>query len=352
MRPGGPFALFAAAAFAACTRSAPLEPESRSSSAAPSAKSSAAPPGAESTPSAPNAGTPAPAPDVRDTDTSYRFPAPERIVAIGDLHGDLAATRAALRLAHAVDDRDRWVGGKLTVVQTGDELDRGDDDRAIVELLDRLADSAHAAGGEVRALIGNHEVMNVSGDFRYVTAGGFAAFRDGDVRRVPTAVSSQFPVEARGRLAAFFPGGPFALRLSQRNAVVVIGSTLFVHGGVTLPHVRYGLGRFNRELSRWMSGQGVEPALATQEDGPLWTRRYSDDAAPIDCAGLRETLAALGVERMVVGHTPHHDGISPACDEHVWRIDTGLSAYYGGPLQVLEIRGDKATVLRGEKSSP
>lgn len=328
------FALFAVTIACACTRSTSPEPESRGAAAASVA--------AETSSAAPKASAAA----VQDTDTSYRFPAPERIVAIGDLHGDLAATRAALRLAHAIDDRDRWVGGKLTVVQTGDEIDRGADDRAIVELFDRLADAAHAAGGEVRALVGNHEVMNVSGDFRYVTAAGFAAFKDGDTRRVPAAILSQFPVEARGRLAAFFPGGSFALRLSQRNVIAVIGDTLFVHGGVTMDHVRYGLGRLNREISRWMSGQGAEPSPAMAEDGPLWTRRYSDDKGTIDCAGLHETLAALGLRRMVVGHTPHKDGISPACDGQVWRIDTGLSAFYGGPRQVLEIRGDEVTVLR------
>jgi len=215
--------VLAAVAVSACARSTPVEPDSRSSAAA--AVSAFPSASAMSAPSA----TP-----IHDGDTSYRFPAPERLVAIGDLQDDITATRGALRLAHAIDERDRWIGGKLTVVQTGDELDRGDDDRAVVELFDRLADSAHAAGGEVRALVGNHEVMNVSGDFRYVTAGGFAAFRDGDLRRVPGAVQAKFPVEARGRLAAFFPGGPFALRLSQRNGVVVVGSTLFVHGGVTL----------------------------------------------------------------------------------------------------------------------
>jgi len=345
-------ALIAALALASCARSTPIEPDSRANAAtaAPSGGDTARPSAA---PSALFASPPASvAPKVSDRDPSYRLPAPQRLVAIGDLHGDLAATRAALRLAHAVDDRDRWIGGKLVVVQTGDEIDRGDDDRAVVELFDRLADAAHAAGGEVRALLGNHEVMNVSGDFRYVTAASFAAFRDQDARRVPAAILSQFPVEARGRLAAFFPGGPVALRLSQRSAVVVVGDTLFVHGGVTMDHVRYGLGRLNRETSRWMTGQGTEPSILTDDQGPLWTRRYSDDASPIDCEGLKETLAALGVQRMVVGHTPHPSGISPACDERVWRIDTGLSAYYRGPLEVLEIRGDKVTVLHGEKRAP
>src|SRR5690242_9803231 len=54
------------------------------------------------------------------------LPAPERLVAIGDLHGDLDATRAVLRLAGAIGDGDKWTGGKLVVVQTGDQLDRGD----------------------------------------------------------------------------------------------------------------------------------------------------------------------------------------------------------------------------------
>src|SRR5690349_1495369 len=48
-----------------------------------------------------------------------RFPAPERLVAIGDVHGDYEATRRALRLAGATDENDRWIGGELVIVQTG-----------------------------------------------------------------------------------------------------------------------------------------------------------------------------------------------------------------------------------------
>jgi hypothetical protein len=336
-----------------CTRSTPAEPAGEGT--APKAPSAATPAQTAATSSATQTaatGSASAGTTSGDADTSYRFPATDRLVAIGDLHGDLAVTRAALRLAHAIDEYDRWIGGKLVVVQTGDEIDRGDGDRAILDLFDRLADSAHAAGGEVHALIGNHEAMNVGGDFRYVTPGGFAAFSDVDARRIPVAIAAQFPVEARGRLAAFFPGGPYASRLSQRKPVIVVGDTLFVHGGVTLEHVKYGLGRFDHDVSRWMSGEGAAPALAGDQEGPLWTRRYSDDEAGIDCAGLGQTLQALGLRRMVVGHTPHESGVSPACDGRVWRIDTGLSKYYGGPLQVLEIKGDKATVLHGENGSP
>ena len=104
--------------------------------------------------------------------------APTRIVAFGDVHGDLDATRSALRLAGAIDEEDQWVGGKLVVVQTGDQLDRGDDEQEILDLFDELRVQADAAGGAFHALLGNHELMNVRGDLRYVTEGGFADVSD------------------------------------------------------------------------------------------------------------------------------------------------------------------------------
>ena len=64
------------------------------------------------------------APVAEPLDLPTRYPSAQRIVAIGDLHRDLIATRTALRLAGAIDERDRWVGGTTVVVQTGDQLDR------------------------------------------------------------------------------------------------------------------------------------------------------------------------------------------------------------------------------------
>ena len=61
----------------------------------------------------------------------------QRIVAFGDVHGDLEAARGALRLAGAIDEQDRWIGGDLIVVQTGDQLDRGDQEQAILDLFER-----------------------------------------------------------------------------------------------------------------------------------------------------------------------------------------------------------------------
>ena len=84
---------------------------------------------------------------VAGDDSPMRFPPATRIVAIGDLHGDIDAARRALKLAGAIDDNDHWIGGTLVVVQTGDVLDRGDDEQAILDLLTRLEGEATRAGG-------------------------------------------------------------------------------------------------------------------------------------------------------------------------------------------------------------
>jgi hypothetical protein len=276
-----------------------------------------------------------------------RIPAPARIVAIGDLHGDLAATRAALRLAGAIDDKDHWAGGDLMVVQTGDEIDRGDDDRKILDLFDRLAGEAKAAGGAVIALDGNHEVMNVQLDFRYVTDGGFKDFAGAGGALLADPRLARLPEAARARGAAFLPGAPYAKMLAKRSAVAVVGDTVFVHGGLTPKWVRVGIDRMNRDLSAWMDGSAADvPAFATAEDGPLWSRRYSAAPDALDCKVLEEALALIPAKRMIMGHTVQRGGISPACGEKAWRIDVGLSHYYGGKPEVLEIKGEAVRVVR------
>jgi hypothetical protein len=287
-----------------------------------------------------------------DADRSYALPAVPRIVALGDLHGDLAATRAALRLAGATDEGGRWAGGTLVLVQTGDEIDRGDHDRAIIDLFDRLADEARAAGGAVHALNGNHEIMNVQGDFRYVTEGSFKEF-DGSTFADPSSpVLGRVPERARARAAAFAPGGPYAKKLAARPVILMVGDTVFAHAGVLPAHARYGAGKINREVQAWMSGATqTPPAAVTAEDGPVWTRRYGPtDLGPDDCEVLGRALGALGARRMVVGHTVQKGGITSACGDRVWRIDVGMSAYYGGRPEALEIAGESVRILKRNAS--
>jgi len=307
------FAVFASAASVACDRKAP---------------------------------EPTPAPVVTQAPVGLAAPkltvhaAVDRLVAIGDLHGDLVSTRKALRLAGAIDEKDEWKGGSLVVVQTGDQIDRGDDDRAILDLFDTLRDKAKKAGGDVIAMSGNHEIMNAMADFRYVTPGAFAAFDDSDAK----------PANEQGRTKAFAPGGPYAKKLAARPVVVAIGDTVFVHGGILPKHVTYGLDRLNGEVAAFFTGTlAAPPKMLVAEDGPVWTRMYSAAPGREECVLLDEALRALGAKRMVVGHTVQRAGISTACDDHVFRIDTGLARYYGGPIEVLALEKGTPRILREPK---
>ncbi len=304
---------------------------------------------------APSSTTP-PAESARleETDTSYRFRTTGRVVAVGDLHGDMDATRRALRTAGVIDDKDAWSGGSTVLVQTGDVLDRGDDERAILDLFDRLGDEAKKAGGAVYALHGNHEIMNVAGDLRYVTRGGFTTFEN--VTSPPNPrLGERFEQHERARGLAFAPGGPYALRLARLDTVVMVNDTLFVHGGVLSKHIRYGLGKLNREVKAWMRGDRPNPPpIMDGEDAPTWNRRYSSpDVDARDCRVLATALDHVGAKRMVVGHTPQKGGITSACNDRVWRIDIGLASHYGSArAQVLAIDGDKLSVLREQRDSP
>jgi hypothetical protein len=300
---------------------------------------------------APAAAAPAPAvapAGCQLADVPARRPAAARVVAIGDLHGDLAAARAALRAGGVIDDKDAWTGGTTVVVQTGDILDRGDDEQAIIDLFERLETEAAAAGGAVVWLLGNHELMNAAGDLRYVTRGGYADFEDvAGLDTSDTGALADVPARERARVAAFRPGGPYARILAGQNTVAIVGDTVFAHGGLYGPWAGK-LDEINRTDRCWLAGAGDPPAAAEADDGPVWTRAYGMPEA--DCDAARAALAELGVRRMVVGHTPQPAGVTSACDGLVWRIDVGLARYYGGPIEVLELIPDvEPRVLRGQR---
>lgn len=315
-----------------------------------------------------------------------------RILAIGDLHGDLDQSRRALRLAGLLssDGQDRWVGGNAVLVQVGDILDRGGDEIAIMSLLHWLNLQAQLKGGAVFQVNGNHETMNVEGDFRYVDPTGFyeadnfvefceeefcgdweAAFSKwrivSEKRKAAKSVSynwmpwnllkMQKGMAARNFL--FRPGGPLALELSKHGVVLKVNDWLFVHGGIHPHHVAYGLERINKEVSQWMTGtdslgKPVQmPFVATRGfDSVVWSRLYSRETfeKPEDgfraCSMLKSALDAAGAKGMVVGHTPQTLGANSKCQGQIWRIDVGMSrGMLNAKPEVLEIFNEDVRVL-------
>ncbi len=261
-----------------------------------------------------------------------RHPQPKRVIAIGDLHGDLGGTRAALRTAGVIDDKDAWIGKDTVVVQTGDILDRGNDEQAILDLLFRLEGEARAAGGDVVLLLGNHELMNAAGDYRYVTPAAMDDFEG-------------------GRRAALGPGGTYAKKLAAHDVIAIVGDTVYSHAGVIGEWTSH-IDEVNMSSRCWLDGQAggadAAPVAMQSEQSPVWTRALGLD--PVDCGVVASALRDLGVKRMVVGHTVQKTGINAVCDGTVWRIDVGLAKLYDGPIEVLELTdGGEPKVLRGTR---
>jgi len=298
-----------------------------------------------------------PGPSDVDNAGSFQRPAVGRLMAIGDVHGDLEKTRESFRAASLTNERDEWIGGTATCVQVGDQLDRGKDEVAILHFLERLRGEAKAAGGELIVMNGNHETLNVSGRFRYSLEQGNADFTRWKARqdigkalrascglsagmcetRVgEAALAGALPPYVKpsegDRWRALAPGAPLTMRfLAHQPVVVSVGNTLFVHGGVLPEHVTFGLDALNAEISNWMKSgksKGMPPLSVQGKDSLVWARHYSHPAEHrCDCDLLKETLAMIpGVERVVVGHTIQHPhGITSACDGKVIRVDVGMS---------------------------
>lgn len=249
-----------------------------------------------------------------------------RVVAVGDLHGDLDAARAALSLAGVLGPDGEWSGGTTTLVQTGDTTDRGPDSRGVLELIRRLQAQAPRAGGQVVALLGNHEVMNLTGDWRYVSPEDLAGFGGEDARR-----------------AALSAGAPLGDWLRSLPITARVGDTVYAHGGVTEGYARLGLTALNQAAQGGLNGA---PTPVLGPDGPLWYRGFVQDPPAEACPRLEAALQLLQARRMVVGHTTRKDGrIESRCEGRLLVIDTGISAHYGRHLAVLEFeRGDARAI--------
>jgi len=222
------------------------------------------------------------------------------------------------------------------------------------------------------------EFLNVGSDFRYVTAGAFLqsarfgrrmeeAFCDpAELKPEPTTDAEAWDDALRARVGLFSPGGPFAQQFARNSTVLVVNDTVFAHAGLKPVHVRFGLERLNRDVSRWMLGDNsaeLEPALELAQglrgalgDSVVWGREVGREVWKTEaerytsCRVARQTLAMIpGARRLVVGHTPQLRGVNCACDGFVWRIDVGLSrGVLGAAPQALEIVGDEVRVLGGQ----
>jgi len=308
---------------------------------------------------------------------------PQRIIAIGDLHGDYAAWTTIARASGVADAKGHWAGGKTILVQLGDITDRGPDSLKIVRSLQQLQKEARRKGGQAIVVLGNHEAMNLIGDNRYTTPGEYAAFANSQsaARRdnlyeanrarleaaakatnpaagpeqVRAAWMAEHPLGWIEHYLAWSPTGELGRWATSNPAVLKIGGTLLVHGGLSVEYARQPLEAVNKRIAAAMAaGDDSDASVLTDPLGPLWYRglvQTDSEAQAARAAAkpplppltpeqeLTAVLTAYGAERLVVAHTPSLTGIQITNGGRLARIDTGISRAYGGPLSWLEING-------------
>jgi Calcineurin-like phosphoesterase len=323
--------------------------------------------------------------DVCDIETA------ERVVAIADVHGAYDRFIAILRAAGLIDGRERWAGGRTILVQTGDVLDRGPDSRKALDLLRRLSDDAPKAGGRVHALLGNHEVMRMVGDLRYVNPGEYAAFRSGDSDSIRDRYYGLATQEAAGAASAsgkkfderafrddfiartplgsvemqlaFGPKGEYGRWLRQRNTMIRINGVVFIHGGTSPAVAAMGCAKVNQDVRSDLDalGSAIDPQraatlLATSEDGPLWYRGLAQNDEASFTPELEAILRQLNARAIVTGHTVAANGrVRLRFGGRVIQLDTGMLGgrfFPAGRASALEILDGRITAIYEDRRDP
>jgi len=312
----------------------------------------------------------------------------ERIVAVGDIHGAFDQFVAILRAAGIIDNRNRWSGKKAVLVQTGDVLDRGPDSRKALDLLRKLEGEAQRAGGRVYALLGNHELMRLVSDWRYVSQGETEAFRNADSADLRERAFAVFTTEAEkaakavgkpfdpaayreafmkeiplGSLEmrfAFEAKGEYGAWVRQRAAVARINGILFMHGGISEPVSMMGCEGINAAVRKDLLSvpvplEKVATLFSASETGPLWYRGLAGEPEASLAPTLDVILERMKARAIVIGHTTVAGKLTPRLGGRVILIDTGMvngEFYPGGVASALELQGNKATAIYLDRREP
>lgn len=266
----------------------------------------------------------------------WRFTDVDRVVAVSDIHGAYDELVATLNVAGIIDNERTWNGGTSHLVITGDLLDRGPNSRRVMDLIMRLEREAPLAGGRVHQLLGNHEVMNLIGDLRYVSDEEYAAFLDvetsdereywyrefrrtkpidSDEAKIRSDFEEHAPPGFFGHRREFRHDGYYGRWLLDKPIMVVINDTAYVHGGVPPYVAEHGLSGINIGLKEDLSDYVV--ARDSLADASTLSPIVNFRATPEFLNQLQKTNQMKGdsaaAARMILEQTesPLHGPVGP-----------------------------------------
>ena len=267
----------------------------------------------------------------------------DRLIVIGDIHADFNLFNHILVKSRLIDKNQNWIAEPkdTVIVQVGDILDGGGrfgtevhGEKDIMLLINKINIQARKHGGGFYPILGNHELMNVFGDFKY---------------------ASQKDINDTGgrlnRAQLYKPGGELAKNLSKHSVILKVGSYLFCHAGILLEHVdNTNMIHYLNNLMRKYLNKNLKHGEEYQfnkyfggDNSLLWNREYGKDVLEGEtCKNLDLLLKKLGCKSMIIGHTPQ-EKINSRCQEKVWRVDVGISRCFlmkENNIQILEILDD------------
>jgi hypothetical protein len=239
---------------------------------------------------------------------------PKKMLVVSDIEGNFGAFRKLLQAAGVIDANYNWIFGDGHLVLVGDFVDRGDMVTEVHWLIYALEDQAAAAKGKVHYILGNHEIMNMSGDLNYLN----------------TKYQRNSGLIQRHYMQLVGPESEIGRWLATKNIAERIGNLLFVHAGMSgymnlmaLPvkDVNAMARPFYTDSTFKYPDPKVE--ILFSDFGPFWYRGYYGGQPKATIPQIDSTLSIYNVKHVVTGHTivaPHiatyHDGKVINIDVH------------------------------------
>ncbi|MBI5857211.1 MAG: metallophosphoesterase [Sphingobacteriales bacterium] len=258
---------------------------------------------------------------------------------ISDIEGNFKALRRLLQANGVIDSNFNWIFGEGHLVLTGDFVDRGEQVTEVLWLIYSLEEKAKAFGGYVHFILGNHEIMNMSGDLRYLHP---------KYKENTEFLNQPYPdlYGDRSELGRW---------LRTKNVVEKIGDILFVHGGISsvVNNLTISVSKINDVARPFYADSTLQyPDLKTEiiysDYGPFWYRGYYTGKTIASLQQVDSTLDKYDVKAIATGHTIVSDTISVHFNGKVFNTDVHHAKGLSGALLIEDGKFYRVSSL-GEK---
>ncbi len=231
---------------------------------------------------------------------------------VSDIEGNFGAFRKLLQANGVIDENFNWTFGDGHLVLTGDFVDRGIQQTEVLWLIYSLEEKADAAGGHVHYVLGNHEIMNMNGDLRYLNA----KYTEGN------------SLMNEHHMTLYGDNSEIGRWLRTKNVVEKVGNILYAHGGIsqTVNNLDLGAPRINKMARPYYPDttykyDDPKTDVLFSDEGPFWYRGYYHGAAKATASQIDSTLSLFKVKHIATGHTVIADTISMLFGGKVFNTD-------------------------------